>query len=377
MTTSLVDTSVYWLNSFPTATGVSTTLSPANIILGRQKPNYNTKRIAFGKYAMVYAGTKNNMKGRSVPAIALRPSNEWGGHFFMSLLSGKQLHAYIFEELPINSEVISRVHELADQENQPELVNKQPVFQWSNGEVIGDINISMEDAQNINSENADSDSDLSMSDSDNSSDNNNSENLSISESDDESISESDNESDIDVLNLAESESDNEDDDFFVRERDETVAAIIEPEESEAHMNAELRLEAELEQLDRRHFSDEPEPTIGVKTEANETEMIEQQVEVIEERTLQQDTTQHTSTNNHDNAIPNDIEPVEQPRRSMRENRGQGVTRFVPDIGGKQYHDQRKVHRQFLQMRRLQRTKRHVLLTMLMRKINKKKDVVKV
>ena len=59
---------------------------------------------------------------------------------------------------------------------------------------------------------------------------------------------------------------------------------------------------------------------------------------------------------------------------MRQNKGQGVTCLVPDLGGKLYHDQRKVHKQFLQRQQLQRTKHHVLLTMLMRKINKKKDV---
>ena len=39
------------------------------------------KRIEFGAYAMVYVGTHNNMKKRSVPAVVLKVSNEDGGFF--------------------------------------------------------------------------------------------------------------------------------------------------------------------------------------------------------------------------------------------------------------------------------------------------------
>jgi hypothetical protein len=34
------------------------------------------KQISFGSYAMVYIGTTNTMKRRSVPSIALNESNE-------------------------------------------------------------------------------------------------------------------------------------------------------------------------------------------------------------------------------------------------------------------------------------------------------------
>ena len=54
------------------------------------------------------------------PAIALKPSNQWGGgYYFMSLLSGKRLHTYDWEELPIRYEVISQVHSFAKDQDQP------------------------------------------------------------------------------------------------------------------------------------------------------------------------------------------------------------------------------------------------------------------
>ena len=138
MVTSLVATATYWLNAFPSKTGVSTTLSPANIVLGRSNPDFNHNKIIFGSYALTYTGTTNNMKARSVPAIALGPSNEWGGYYFMSLYTGKRLHSYSWTELPIDQDVIDRVEDLAEEEGQPELVDGIPFFEWNIGEPIDD-----------------------------------------------------------------------------------------------------------------------------------------------------------------------------------------------------------------------------------------------
>ena len=58
------------------------------------------------------------MKRKAIPAIALRESNRQGGHYFMSLATGKRLHSYNWTRLPPD-DVIERVEELANQENQP------------------------------------------------------------------------------------------------------------------------------------------------------------------------------------------------------------------------------------------------------------------
>ena len=52
----------------------------------------------------------------SVPAIALKASNEEGGYFFTSLYSVKWLHGYIWEELPVDQDRIDRVEKIAREE---------------------------------------------------------------------------------------------------------------------------------------------------------------------------------------------------------------------------------------------------------------------
>ena len=75
--------------------------------------------IVFGAYALVYTGTSNSMKSRAVPAIALRRSNNAGGHYFTSLHTGKIIRGYKWQELPLDEHVIERVEAMAEQEEQP------------------------------------------------------------------------------------------------------------------------------------------------------------------------------------------------------------------------------------------------------------------
>ena len=118
---------------FPSKNGVSDTMSPAAMVDGKNKLDMGMKMLEFGSYAMVYVGTKNNTKQRSVPAIALLPSNNAGGFFFMSLYTGKKLHAYVWKELPIDENVIERVEYLATKEKQPYHMDNNPIFEWSPG----------------------------------------------------------------------------------------------------------------------------------------------------------------------------------------------------------------------------------------------------
>lgn len=83
MVKSLIESRIMWLNRFPSTNGLSTTLSPSTIVTGEPKPDMRKSRIPFGSYAMVYTSTSNDMKARSVPAIALVESNNLGGCYFM------------------------------------------------------------------------------------------------------------------------------------------------------------------------------------------------------------------------------------------------------------------------------------------------------
>ena len=134
----LVETAIYWLNSFPSKGGASDTVSPAGLVIGRNSPDCNNHYIPFGSYAWVQQKTTNTMKSRKLPCISLGPSNEWGGHFFMSLYTGKKIHAYDWTELPIDKDVIDRVEELSTSENQPEIIDNLPLFEWRAGESILD-----------------------------------------------------------------------------------------------------------------------------------------------------------------------------------------------------------------------------------------------
>ena len=113
MVKELVAGIIYTANSFPTKGSVSENMSPGMIVEGRPKPDLNKKRINFGSFAFVYTGTNNNMKTRSVPAIALRQSNQDGGHYFMNIETGQRMNCYDWDELPITESAIKMVEKRA------------------------------------------------------------------------------------------------------------------------------------------------------------------------------------------------------------------------------------------------------------------------
>ena len=152
MTKHLIEGTVEWMNSFPSENGISDTLSPNNIVLGKGKPDMSKTKITFGSYAMVYEGTTNTMKARSVPGIALNESNEHGGHFFMSLYTGLKIHGYKWTELPIDDDVIDRVEEMADKQKAPKMINRSPLFEWRPGVPIEDEIFEIEELHDNNND---------------------------------------------------------------------------------------------------------------------------------------------------------------------------------------------------------------------------------
>ena len=112
MTRYMVQVMIHFLNMLLSQNGISSALIPEAIILGSPNPYYNKLKITFGAYEQVYIGTTNSTKQRMVGVISLRPSNERGGYYFMSLVIIKQLHAFIWTKLPINYQFIYRVNNL-------------------------------------------------------------------------------------------------------------------------------------------------------------------------------------------------------------------------------------------------------------------------
>jgi hypothetical protein len=116
------------LNMFPHPDGVSATLSPATIVTGQPKIDYQTMRLEFGTYVQVYDGTSNDTKSRTLGAIATNPTgNSSGDYYFMSLATGHRIQRRSWTVLPISDNVISRVEGIAFNEEMP-LINTDPIL---------------------------------------------------------------------------------------------------------------------------------------------------------------------------------------------------------------------------------------------------------
>ena len=93
MIVEMVLSSVFWLNMFPPADGVSKTISPRGIIAGIHLDYTKHCQLEYGTYAQVHEEHDNSMSTRTTGAIALRPTGiEQGGHYFLSLTTGRKLN---------------------------------------------------------------------------------------------------------------------------------------------------------------------------------------------------------------------------------------------------------------------------------------------
>jgi hypothetical protein len=71
-------------------------------------------RVEFGTYVQTHEKHNNSMEPRTSGAIALRPSgNEQGGHYFLSLHTGKRILRNHWTVLPMPNDVVDAVHRLA------------------------------------------------------------------------------------------------------------------------------------------------------------------------------------------------------------------------------------------------------------------------
>ena len=102
------------LNRFPTKHGLCQDMLPASLLDGQRGLDLSKRRITLGACAQVWIGAKRDEMERSMHGIALDPSNKAGGYYFFSLESGRTIHSFIWEELPITDDVMSRVNDLAD-----------------------------------------------------------------------------------------------------------------------------------------------------------------------------------------------------------------------------------------------------------------------
>lgn len=115
MVIELVYAMTFWLHAFPARDGVSATVSPRELVTGLVLDANKHCRIPFGAYAQTHEEHDNTMGSRTVGAIALRPTgNAQGGHLFFSLQTGRCINRNHWTEVPMPSDAISRVEQMAD-----------------------------------------------------------------------------------------------------------------------------------------------------------------------------------------------------------------------------------------------------------------------
>lgn len=115
-------------NLFPSGSGPITDHSPASLVQGIGKPDFNSYCIEFGTYVQVYDGNNNTLKSRIFGAITLhRTGNADGSFAFMSLVTGECITRTpdFWTELPITDAARARVHAIAIKEGQPPLAAEQ------------------------------------------------------------------------------------------------------------------------------------------------------------------------------------------------------------------------------------------------------------
>ena len=89
----MVYASVFLLNLFPPADGVSATLSPRSLVTGFQLDYNKHCRLEFGTYVQTHEEHDKSMATRTMDGTALRPTgNAQGGHYFFSLNTGRRLN---------------------------------------------------------------------------------------------------------------------------------------------------------------------------------------------------------------------------------------------------------------------------------------------
>jgi len=103
---------VILLNTFPAMDRVSKTLSPKNIMMGKPNLDYNSCKVEFGLYILIFKHNDptNTMKSCSTGAIALNPTgNTKGDYHFMSLTMGHQLACHQWTAMPMPDAIIAAV----------------------------------------------------------------------------------------------------------------------------------------------------------------------------------------------------------------------------------------------------------------------------
>ena len=95
-----------WINSFPSANGISTTISPQSILTGMNISFSCHYHLYFGQYAHNHEDGENLMKPCTLKALSLRPTGNYqGGQYFLNLQTGFLLTQYKWTTFPMSTRI--------------------------------------------------------------------------------------------------------------------------------------------------------------------------------------------------------------------------------------------------------------------------------
>ena len=85
----MVYAAVLWINSFPSANGISTTIIPQSILMGMNIRFSCHFPLYFGQYVHTHEDVKKLMKPQTLEALSLRPTGNYqGSQYFLNLQTG-------------------------------------------------------------------------------------------------------------------------------------------------------------------------------------------------------------------------------------------------------------------------------------------------
>ena len=122
----MAKSAVFWLNALPVHSGMSCTISPQVLMPGTSINFTKQCRTEFGTYAETYEKTIPYISTQfwTKPAICLGPAGKFqGSYWFPNLRTGRLIKHRSFIPLPIPSQVIERIHEIAESNNQNPALN--------------------------------------------------------------------------------------------------------------------------------------------------------------------------------------------------------------------------------------------------------------
>lgn len=140
-------------NLYPDDDGVSPDMSPETILRGTPRPDFKSISLEFGAYVQIYDGTSNNVRSRTLGAMAMYPTfNVSGDYYFMSLATGARVQRHSWTVVPVNDLVVSRVEALGSQDNMPPVQKSHQIAEHDVNLIVDEDEYDVEHKQPVTQE---------------------------------------------------------------------------------------------------------------------------------------------------------------------------------------------------------------------------------